>query len=828
MKKRFLTAMLLYVVFIVNAAAGSIPADSIRKYTDWLYESMNLADRANFTRSFWEKNVEAALESRRDMPWGATVPMREWLHFVLPVRVNNETPDSSRMVFYRELAPRVRNLSMEKAALEVNHWAYEKATYRPSDARTSSPLATVRTTFGRCGEESTLGVAAMRSVGIPARQVYTPRWAHTDDNHAWVEVWIDGKGRFLGACEPEPELDMGWFNSPASQGMMMATNVIGNYRGPEQRLYRDRCYTRINITGNYAPLREATVVVTDSLGMPVSGASVSFRLYNYAELYPLFTAVTDSAGRASLVCGCGDIMAWAISPDGCRYGIAELDASLDPGTTVRVMLSESPLRTPAEFNLTPPEAVPHKPSVTSEQIAVNEMRKAAGDSIRNAVMARFLSPGEAAVLVDGWGDDSIAVAEVLTESYGNCDVMSGFVGNVPVERRHQARIWLENLSRKDWRDIEWDVIDEFFLKRQIPVNPRIANEQLTTWLSDFDDLVPASLRDSLTRSPLAVEEWVNENIVIDNEHNPNRFCISPAGVWRMRRSDTHSRDIFYVALCRWLGFDAGIDPVTSHVLARSQPDENYVRVFHSSDETGDAEASIVKLVYRDDFIPHNPKYYRHFTLSKIENGQPELLNYPEDADLRNFFEGGVSLLPGNYLLTSGRRLADGSVKARLYEFEVSAGDGAVEVPLVLPDAPGAVSVIGAFNADPLLPLTGRGTFIAAFVRPNHEPSAHFINELIDNRSRFEKDARPVVLIAQSEKEALALTEKNTLPEFVKVTADTDGSWLGGVAEEFEFSDGGGELPVVLVADSFNRVMEIYCGYRPGVVDAILEILHRIP
>ena len=83
--------------------------------------------------------------------------------------------------------------SMEQAALEVNHWAYEKATYRPSDARTSSPLATVRTTFGRCGEESTLGVAAMRSVGIPARQVYTPRWAHTDDNHAWVEVWIDGK-----------------------------------------------------------------------------------------------------------------------------------------------------------------------------------------------------------------------------------------------------------------------------------------------------------------------------------------------------------------------------------------------------------------------------------------------------------------------------------------------------------------------------------------------------------------------------------------------------------------------------------------------------------
>ena len=78
---------------------------------------------------------------------------------------------------------------------------------------------------GRCGEESTLLVAALRSVGIPARQVYTPRWAHTDDNHAWVEAWADGKWYFLGACEPEPVLNLGWFNAPASRGMLMHTKV---------------------------------------------------------------------------------------------------------------------------------------------------------------------------------------------------------------------------------------------------------------------------------------------------------------------------------------------------------------------------------------------------------------------------------------------------------------------------------------------------------------------------------------------------------------------------------------------------------------------------
>ena len=115
----------------------------------------------------------------------------------------------------------------------------------PSDRRTSSPLATVKTAYGRCGEESTLLVAALRSVGIPSRQVYTPRWAHTDSNHAWVEAWVDGDWYFLGACEPEPVLDLGWFNAPASRGMLMHTNVFGKYNGPEEVVRETALYTEI-------------------------------------------------------------------------------------------------------------------------------------------------------------------------------------------------------------------------------------------------------------------------------------------------------------------------------------------------------------------------------------------------------------------------------------------------------------------------------------------------------------------------------------------------------------------------------------------------------
>ena len=154
------------------------------------------------------------------MPWGRTVPEREFKHFVLPVRVNNENLDDSRKVFYAELKDRVKNLSMKDAILEVNHWCHEKVTYRPTDGRTSSPLASVCTAYGRCGEESTFLVAALRSVGIPARQVYTPLWAHTDDIMHGLKRWADGKVVFPWSMRTRTYLEFRLVHESASRGCL--------------------------------------------------------------------------------------------------------------------------------------------------------------------------------------------------------------------------------------------------------------------------------------------------------------------------------------------------------------------------------------------------------------------------------------------------------------------------------------------------------------------------------------------------------------------------------------------------------------------------------
>ena len=275
----------------------------------FLYAYMPLPDIADYPSSFYLQNVDYALKARKEMPWGEDVPVREFMHFVLPVRVNNEDMDTSRAVFYNELKERVCNLSMRDAVLEVNHWCHEKVTYTPSDSRTSSPLASVRTAYGRCGEESTFTVAALRAVGIPARQVYTPRWAHTDDNHAWVEAWVDGEWHFLGACEPEPVLDLAWFNAPASRGMLMHTKAFGHYNGPEEVVSSTPCYTEtipasivvtVQLIASFAILftMSPTLAISVIVALPV--AMLASRFY-IKRMRKLNREVRDSDSRIQSV-----------------------------------------------------------------------------------------------------------------------------------------------------------------------------------------------------------------------------------------------------------------------------------------------------------------------------------------------------------------------------------------------------------------------------------------------------------------------------------------------------------------------------------------------
>ena len=374
--------------------AASVDLDAIRMSADerealeFLYAYMPLGDIVNRPASFYLDQYRMTRKALKQMPWGKNVPEREMRHFVLPVRVNNENIDSARYVFLEELAPRVKHMSMYDAVLEINHWCHEKAIYMPSDRRTSSPLATIKTAYGRCGEESTLLVSALRSVGIPARQVYTPRWAHTDSNHAWVEAWVDGQWYFLGACEPEPVLDLGWFNAPASRGMLMHTNVFGRYDGPEDKVKMTPIHTEINVISNYAPeSADLLVNVLDKEGSAVEGARVEFKIYNYSEFNTVATKYSDAEGRASLTAGLGDMMIYA-AKDG-KFGFAKVTYGKDSAVSIALEYEEGAVIPHIEMEVVPPVENAQLPDVTPEQRAENTRRMEYEDSLRNAYVATF-------------------------------------------------------------------------------------------------------------------------------------------------------------------------------------------------------------------------------------------------------------------------------------------------------------------------------------------------------------------------------------------------------------------------------------------------------
>ena len=163
----------------------------------FLFAYSPVSDFGCYSGELYLKVVQDSLKAKNETSWGKRISTEDFLNYVLGFRLNNEDLTDHRGLFFDTIYPRVKDLSLTDAILEINYWCLENATYQTTDIRTMSPLTMIRNAFGRCGEESVLLCSALRSLSIPARQCYTPRWAHCDDNHAWVEVLIDGTWHLL-------------------------------------------------------------------------------------------------------------------------------------------------------------------------------------------------------------------------------------------------------------------------------------------------------------------------------------------------------------------------------------------------------------------------------------------------------------------------------------------------------------------------------------------------------------------------------------------------------------------------------------------------------
>ncbi len=800
----------------------------------FLYAYMPVADMTDYPTDFYLKNIRSTFKAKKEMAWGSEVPELLFRHFVLPLRVNNENLDLSRIVFYKELKDRIKGMSMKDAILEINHWCHEHVTYTPSDARTLSPLACLKNALGRCGEESTFTVAALRSVGIPARQVYTPRWAHTDDNHAWVEAWADGKWYFLGACEPEPVLNLGWFNAPASRAMLMHTRVFGNYNGPEEVVLRSSNFTEINLIDNYAKTARVDFTIVDTKGNPVNHAKVEFKIYNYAEFYTAVTKYTDTKGNTFLTAGKGDLVIWA-SKDG-SYGFVKASFGKDKHVTIclnrNMMTDQKQLSFPLDsLDIVPPKENTVIPPLTNEMVAKNKLRFAQEDSIRKAYEATFYH-----------NNDQSDISKLLVKARGNWKVIKDFYDRHQ-DPKERAIALLQSLSDKDLCDMPLEILEDNIQANSDQLCPRVENEMIITpFKRFFENVFDQATATKFKQHPELLVAWVSKNIRINPDKSALQIAQTPIGVWKSKLTDTRSREIFFVDLARSLNIQSRKDVVTSKVQYYN--DGQWVDVDFDAEKQKIADTGKLILNFQPTKYLDDPKYYSHFSISKIVNGTPILLNFDEgQVDMgggtswKSTFKNGTVLDEGTYILVTGKRMASGNVKATEQIFNIGKGK-TTTLDLNLRSSNNEISVIGSFNSESsfvkdgktvsILSQTGRGYFVLGILGVGQEPTNHALKDIGKLKSDFDKWQRPFVLLFESEEDAQKFNYKDfeNLPKNTIFGIDKEGKIKDQIVAQMKLQDTR-QLPIFVIGDTFDRVVFNSQGYTIGLGEQLQNVINKL-
>ena len=831
-------------------------SDRERETMHFLYAYMPIGDITDYSPEYHLNNIRYSFRAKAEMPWGDSIPEREFNHFVVPNRVNNENQDLFRSTYYEELKSRVGNLSLYDAVLEVNHWCHEHVNYKGSDIRTSSPMATIKTSWGRCGEESTLLVAALRTVCIPARQVYTPRWAHTDDNHAWVEAYVDGKWYYLGACEPEPELNLGWFSEPASRALLIHTKVFGDYQGPEEVISRNDNYTEINVIDNYGATAKTTFTVVDEIGTPLPDVTVEFKIYNYAEYCTVAKKTTDENGQTWLTTGLGSMMAYASDND--KFGFEVFKAG-EKDTITIVLGHNVGDDTTFDCDIIPPTASYNHPEISEAKTAENSRRLSYEDSLRNAYIATFPTKENVQHLKELQyllPEQQAQVWELVQKSQGNHQVILDFIikNRWHFEDFDDVYDYLKSFSDKDLRDASTDILEahwNFFdwtnydwKDRDLPkaygkgiLPARISNEMITPYRQTLSTFFSEEETQQFRNDPLLLTDWVRQNIAIREDLNPQRIPISPVGVLTARKADKHSRDIFFVAMARSIDIPAKIDPVTGKVQYYSN--KKWIDIDFETEQTTENGKGILKLDYTPTAATPDPKYYTHFSIKKFDGTHFNLLAYDaqdpgiDDGMNLSKFPKPIELEAGYYILTTGTRLDDGTALAHSQFFTIKENE-TTKLDFVLRQPDKRHNIIGTFDTKSLFEdittsqkcsisqCAGQDLFILGLIDHGSEPTTHAMSDIAVFSDEFNKNGTPLLLVFKSQDEYDKFKKKNfgNLPTNTRHYID-NGDLCKELAESLHL---GNSLPIFIIADSKGNVFFAKQGYTIGLGEQMLKVL----
>lgn len=767
-----------------------------------LLATLPLSDLGDYGPELLLGCVRHGLRVRAGFPWCAALPEELFFRQVLCPRVNNEQLAPCRALFYEKLRPRVAGLPLEEAILEVNRWCAEEATYRSTDGRTASALAVYQCGYGRCGEESTFAVNALRAVGIAARQVYAPWWSHCDDNHAWVEVFTGSRWQYLGACEPEPELDRGWFTGAAARAMLIHARSFAPGPWEEAKLLfpqADPLDTDLrggvvyeSVTQNYAPVVPVTVVVRDPQGRPLPGARVAFSLLNMGELAEIASRTTGPDGAARLRLGKGSV--WVTAQAGGLWAEGLLHTGESPALEL-TLGRPNPQEAWLPFDFAAPSAAASYPAPLPP--AQKQARRACLDHA-----ARLREAKLAAAVPQELSPAQGRVAATLTEK----DRASHLPPAV-LEESLDALAWENSFPP--------DVFEPALLC------PRIALEPLAPWRRALADAFPEPERARFRSDPAALWAWVAAHIREEDDTYPG-LPATPLGIFRLKAAAPGGREVLFCALCRSLGVPARLS------CADGRPEYWRAGAFRPVGQGAPAAAVTLRAPAGQPGV-----FHQNYTLARrTPRGWAALAAGDVPA------EGGrqLSLVPGTYRLLTTQRLPAGDQLAQRLDFTLAPGE---EKTFLLSFRQGrGADLLARLSLPPFALCEEDGTQLPSeallrqsplslllWLEPGREPTEHILNELREAAEKYAaiQDLCQVRLVLEDLAAKADPTLQKTLaalPQAKVYTGEFPDTVTALARRMFVEPE---RYPLLVLADSQGSGLYACSGYNVGTGELVLDL-----
>lgn len=812
----------------------------------YLYGNMPLSDVMNYPfKTFYDYACHGVFLWKSGK-FREEVNEELFCQYVVYHRINTESISPCRRFFYEKTKNELADgQTMLEAVLTLNYWCAQEVTYRASDERTASPITVYRSAHGRCGEESTFAVSVLRSHGIPARQVYVPRWSHCDDNHAWVEVWCNKSWHFFGACEPEEVLDRGWFLHAASRAMIIHSRWYGDLTlagkevASQDIVSSQGIVTEINEIKSYAHAERVKVQVLGAEKKAAAGAKVRIEILNYSQFYPIAELCTDERGIAEIDLGIGSFRAYAFWGDeevsqivnvkDNRAVVLELK-TVDAKSKDEVKKRYDALKkVHEEFyvpewvrfeNFAPQDDAIHTGFVTEEQ------RKRQKEKLAKRTAIRLKK--------EGTGNEE-EMEMFLSAALDEKETVNSDLAD---EKDFYRKRMLDVLTEKDLLDFRADILEahlqhawkykdqyeephsqKVFVKYVL--SPRIDYEMLTDYRSEIDTLLIPEQKKNFRSDPINIWRYIESNIKEASKEDYQALLTLPVSCLTYRMGSRKSQNLLFVAICRTLGIPARLNPIDGGMEYLKEG--RFVQVV-KPDEVGCLKVCAGS---REHFV-----YLQNWSVTRKDCSERKLLNLSQ-IPFQKITE--IQLHSGRYELITANRLPNGNVMGRLTEIwihpnvttEVTLQMEEVRLSQMLECVPLPHFPVESLEGEKLQledMLKGHANLVV-WLEEEQEPSEHILNELCDRAQEFKKEKTVITFLVNNE-EALkrpTLHKTLTLLPDARVLCDNVQERVSELGRRLYVDPE--SIPLILVTDRDANCVYATSGYNVGTVDMILKILY---